>query len=430
MYQKTYTVIDIMIVYFLKEGIMEKDFLSNVYGYNKIKKELYTIRDWYFSKKEGSNYLLPRGILLYGEPGCGKTLIIREYARSFNYPIFVIEGKGNNIQEEVCSIYEKARKEKNAIVVIDELDRLIKEDDKLVRVIMSNLDGFDNNMNVLTLASCNDYSELPEALIREGRFDRHFFIGKTSDDIKEIITSFAGDVGITLNQDDLMELTMVLEYFRTSEIKAIFNNVALRYGNNYTIDGIIDVINALRTGFVDKDENYKVKRYMAIHEAGHAIYSYVFCKTKYFLRIFFNDFGGRSVCKDLDGMETKESRIEHIRVGLAGIVAEDIILKGHDVGCGIDLEDVYNTSFRLINRTCINGLDYFAPSYAVRDRSKISNKAGDIYERKTNEYIKENYQIVKKGLKKYKKKILELTDYLIANKGIRREEFIRIMNNN
>ena len=65
---------------------MESGFLNNVYGYNNIKEELYLIREWYFNRDESNKKLmLPRGILFYGDPGYGKTHIIREYSKCFNY---------------------------------------------------------------------------------------------------------------------------------------------------------------------------------------------------------------------------------------------------------------------------------------------------------------------------------------------------------
>ena len=58
----------------------------------------------------------------FGDPGEGKTLIVREYSKSFNYPIFIIEGNNDNVENEVIAKYDLARKENNAIIIIDELD--------------------------------------------------------------------------------------------------------------------------------------------------------------------------------------------------------------------------------------------------------------------------------------------------------------------
>lgn len=408
---------------------MDKDFLNKVYGYSKVKNELFVIRDWYLNADAmgEKKKLLPKGILLYGEPGCGKTQIMREYSKTFNYPVFVIEGKDDNVQEEVCGIYEKAKQEKNAIVIIDELDRLIDKDEKLVRIIMSQLDGFDSNTSILTIATCNRYFSLPDALIREGRFDRHFYIGNTDGEMEDIIRLFSKDANINLSDEDIMELAMCFDICTTGEIKAIFNNASLRYGDNCTIDDIINTADFLKTGYMNKDDSFKVPRAMAIHEAGHAIYSHIFCKTKRFLRIYFNDNGGVAVCKESNTIDTKESRINCVRVGLAGLVAEDIILNNHDIGCGDDLERVYDLSFRLINRTCINGIKNYCTQSAYYDRYNMSDFSNEKFDKQTISFVKANYRIVKRKLKKYKKEIIILADYLQEHKEIKRNEFIKLV---
>lgn len=103
---------------------MTKDFLKNIYGYSQIKEELFLIQNWYFNSNNlgDKKKLLPKGLLFFGDPGEGKTLIVREYSKSFNYPIFIIEGNNDNVENEVISKYDLARKENNAIIIIDELD--------------------------------------------------------------------------------------------------------------------------------------------------------------------------------------------------------------------------------------------------------------------------------------------------------------------
>ena len=407
---------------------MNKDFLSNVYGYNKIKDELSVIRNWYFEKDETkvNKISLPKGIIFYGEPGYGKTHIVREYSKSFNYPIFVVEGKDDNVDKEVIDIYKKAKSENNAIVVIDEIDRLIEKDSKLIRIIMAELDGFDSRASVLTLATCNDYDDLPEALVREGRFDRHFYIGNTNDDIDEIIKHLALDSGLSLQEDEVTELSMLFRYTRISQIKSTFNNVRLRYGNNYNIDNIISTRDHLRTGYFD-DNEFPIERYIAIHEAGHALYTHLFCKTKKFLRVYFNSYGGCTVCNDIDKIDTKESRIECIYVGLAGLVAEDIIFKEHNVGCGDDLGKVYNIALRLINRTCINGIDSLCPREALYDRTTISDALSREIDARTKKFINTSYKIVKKRLIKYKKELNLIGDYIQRKRSIKSDELIKII---
>lgn len=408
---------------------MEK-FLKNVYGYSNVKNELKLIQSWYINadrlgKKKN---LLPKGIIFYGNPGQGKTHIVREYSKSFNYPIFVIEGNEENILDEVLSTYEKAKKEENAIVIIDEIDRLIESDMKLTRIIMSQLDGFKNNENILTLATANNYYNLPEALLREGRFDRHFKL--TIDnykDLEDVIRGFALNAGVKLNDNDVLELLDALYHCSPSEIKALFNNVSLRYGKDCLINDIIDTIDFRKTGFIKNKDDFKVSDQTAIHEAGHAIFIYHFCKTQKFLRIYFNNRCGATVFKQIDNTESKKRNIESIQVSLAGIAAEQLILKEHGSGCELDLENAYLTSFELVNRTCIDEKFNYCNETAFFERHNSSEHNNAIFDKKTRRYLIKQYEYVKKTLKKYRKEIITLANYLKENKQIKRDEFIRLI---
>ncbi len=409
---------------------MKENFLENVYGYKDIKEELKRIQDWYFNlnKLGDKKVFLPKGIMFYGNPGEGKTFIAREYAKSFNYPIFVIEGDGENILEEVSDIYNKALNEKNAIVVIDEIDKLINKDDKLIRIIMTKLDGFNTN-NIITLATCNDIEELSEALLREGRFDRHFNLNLyKNEDVLDVIRGFSRKLKIQLNSEDEEELVELFKFNSPSSIKAVFNNVYLRFGKKPTLDNIIDIFDFLFTGGLSNRNDRVITKSSAIHEAGHAIYIYLFSKTQRLSRIFFNNNGGRTVVTNLGEVESKETRIEYVKISLAGLIAEEIILKYHDVGCSDDLEKAYTHSYRLLNRTCINGTKNFCTLNGYLQRNNNSEYLNKIFDKKASKFMYKNYKIVKKELKKHKREIIAVANYLIKNKGIKRKEFIDIMN--
>ena len=341
---------------------MNQQFLEKVYGYKEVKKELKTIQDWYFNYESlgERRKMLPKGILFYGEPGEGKTHMVREYSKSFGYPTFVIEGNDDNVLDEVVKTYEKASKEKNAIVVIDEIDRLIEKDDKLTRILMAQLDGFKTS-TVLTLATCNYYFSIPEAL---------------------------------------------------------------RFNHKWTIADIINTAGFLETGFLQKNEDFKIKRSTAIHEAGHAVYLYLFCKTKKFLRIFFDHKGGHTACRSLSQYQSREGKIEKVKAALSGMVAEDIVMKKHEIGCEDDLERAYDTSYFLMNEVCLDGVKNYC---SLNMRECCSDTLKRVSEQHASVYLRKNYRIVRKQLRRYKNKIIQVADVLMKNKEIKRNEFVKIM---
>ena len=404
---------------------MDDNFLKNVYGYSTIKEELYLIRQWYFdSDKLGDKKeLLPKGILFYGKPGGGKTHLAREYSKSFDYPIFVIEGNSDNLENEIVSAYDLARKEKNAIVVIDELDSLIDKDEKLRRVLQSQLDGFNNSGNILTIATANNYYDLPEPLLREGRFDRKFKIYPIDkNDFLAIVKGFSLSSGLVLTDDEIVEVADYLRYYPVSMIRATFNNASMRYGKECTIDDILNTIDFIKTGFVNKTNNYEIRKEHAIHEAGHSIYLYFFSKTQEFLRVYFNEESGSTVYKELIDLETDEKMLDTLRCCLAGIVAEELILKKHGIGCSLDLEKAKDIAFNLINISCYQKVDYIATTHNMFHRDNISSYESKVFDVRVAKFIHQNYRYVKRCLKKHKKDIRLLADYLISHKSIKKNE--------
>src|SRR5574344_3156295 len=90
---------------------MDEQFMNNVYGLNQIKEELNIINSWYQDTSLTSNkkILLPKGILFIGQPGSGKTLLLREFSSSFLCSIYVIKGIEDNIVKEIIGTYKKAK---------------------------------------------------------------------------------------------------------------------------------------------------------------------------------------------------------------------------------------------------------------------------------------------------------------------------------
>ena len=113
MYQKTYiNFVNISSV----EGdeLMEQtEFLSNIFGYNQIKNELYKVYTWFLDalNDESLKTLLPKGILFYGEPGLGKTFLAKEFASSLQADVFIVDGEQDNIEKEIIEVYAKANGE-------------------------------------------------------------------------------------------------------------------------------------------------------------------------------------------------------------------------------------------------------------------------------------------------------------------------------
>ena len=150
-----------------KKFIMKELEFKNVYGYQEVKEELNRIKSWFEDETILTNpkITLLKGILFYGSPGNGKTLFVREFLSNFNVPKYIIEGRNENTSLEIKRVFEKAKKEKFAIVVIDELELLVPEDSKEQRILQQELDGVVQKGSILVLATANRLSRVGEQRI-------------------------------------------------------------------------------------------------------------------------------------------------------------------------------------------------------------------------------------------------------------------------
>ena len=131
--------------------------LSKVVGHDKQKSEILDMVKWFKNSKalKERGVSIPRAILLFGEPGNGKTLILKEIIRCVEAPVFVFRGEETNIVGGIVEVFREAKKAGHAVVVFDELDLLINKDRRVVRALQESLDGVESSDDILVLAATN-----------------------------------------------------------------------------------------------------------------------------------------------------------------------------------------------------------------------------------------------------------------------------------
>ena len=214
-----------------KKFIMKELEFKNVYGYQEVKNELNLIKSWYEDESIISNpkITLPKGVLFSGSPGNGKTLFVREFISNFNVPKYIIEGRNENTALEIKRVFEKAKKEKFAIVVIDELELLIPEDSKEQRILQQELDGVVQKGSILVLATANKINKIGTPLLRPGRFDKKIIIDKPDrESRKEIFKNMLINLGIDVSHINFDHVAKHCRQISGATIKAICNDVYLR----------------------------------------------------------------------------------------------------------------------------------------------------------------------------------------------------------
>ena len=342
---------------------MKELMFENVYGYPEVKNELNRIISWYENKEFLTNpkITLPKGILLYGNPGCGKTLFVREFINNFDCPKFIIDGKSDNTSLEIKRVFEKAKKEEFAIVVIDELELLVPEDSKEQRTLQQELDGVEQKGSLLVVATTNRITRVGSPLKRPGRFDKKIEIDVPNKECRqEIFKSMLLDLGIDISDINLEHVSKHCTNVTGADIKAIVNDVYLRCQTSPINEEEIELsYERVNKGDIGKKPKEYNTYYTAIHEAGHSLMAIHFKENWALYKARFIDGGGYCEIEEVQERKmTLEKRIQSIMIGLGGIVAEHIVFGYHEYGGYSDVEKVHDYCRRLIERSSIYGTKY------------------------------------------------------------------------
>ena len=144
----------------LEEG---EEPLGKVIGHDNQKKELLAVIDWFKRSQELKQLgiSIPKGVILFGAPGNGKSMLIKEIIRCVEAPVFVFQGEQTNIVEGIVNTFKEARAKGHSIIVFDELDLLINKDRRVIRALQENLDGVESDDDILVLAATNYIDDIP-----------------------------------------------------------------------------------------------------------------------------------------------------------------------------------------------------------------------------------------------------------------------------
>lgn len=326
---------------------------DKVIGYETIKNELMQICDMINNKDTYTELgaKLPTGVLLYGDPGLGKTLMAKCFIEECKLEAFTIrKNKSENFVEHISEIFKEAKEKAPAIIFLDDMDKFANEDNDhrdaeeyvAVQAGIDDVKGFD----VFVFATVNEYRKLPRSLTRSGRFDRCIEVcSPNNEDCIKIISHYLENkkVDDDINIDDISKM---ISYSSCAELETIMNEAAIiaGYKRKECIE-MADIVSAvLKMEYNSPDDYTKMTdtelKKIAFHEAGHLVMSDILCPGSVGL-ISLRTSGRNSVggfvrrCKELPTNEC------HTLVSLAGKAAVELNYGKCADGCESDIRRAY-----------------------------------------------------------------------------------------
>lgn len=386
-----------------------------------------------------------KGALLYGPPGTGKTLLAKAIAKEAN--VNFISASGSDFNEvfvglgaaRVRSLWQLAEANSPCIIFLDEIDSLGKrrrggdgatsELNQTLNCLLQKMDGLNTINGIMVIGATNRKEDLDPALLRPGRFDRHYYVGapdnkKDRDEIVEIyLENKKLDKEVTLETASKLLVGLTGAEIEESLSEAVY--VSLKNGR----DGIIqlrdidEAVMKLHTGGVEKKHSSeRDEQIVAIHEAGHTITSLVLGTdiSKVSIIPYSSGTGGITM-KDLDKtgdikLKTLTEYENEIKILLAGKVAEDIMYDEHTQGCSNDIEKATELIYRIVTSYGFDDSALFNENVLISSgiQHSISKNTLDM----CNEKLEEYNIATKNILEEHKEELLKLRDLLLDKKTI------------
>lgn len=415
---------------------------DKVIGYESIKFELKRVCDVLknFEKYEKFGVNQPAGVLLHGDVGLGKTLMAKAFAKETGWNVYILrKGKPNgDFVKEISEIYETAKNNQPAIIVLDDLDKYSNEDERHRNsdefiTVQSCIDD-TKGLKVFTIATSNSMDTFPRSLLRSGRFDKVIKIEKPKgEDCKKIIQYYLSQKKYIANLD-LDEIAKILDYSSCAELEAVVNEAGIYAGsqNKQTIDSD-DMIKACMRVIFQAPEtlskaNEKNIEMIAYHEAGHAVINEILEPNSVNLLSvckYEGDIGGVTSCSQCEDYFLKKKYMENRVISLLGGKASTELVYGEiDVGANSDIERAFRIVRRFNDAYCSFGFN----TYNCNQRDS-SNDLLARRENKISAEMERYYLEAKKILINNKEFLDRLAKALMEKKTLRAKDIKEIKNN-
>lgn len=445
-----------------KAKVMFKD----VAGADEEKEELAEVVDFLKNPKRFTDLgaRIPRGILMVGSPGTGKTYLARATAGEAGVPFFQISGSDfvelyvGVGASRVRDTFDQAKKNAPCIVFIDEIDAVGRqrgaglgggndEREQTLNQLLVEMDGFEKNEGVIVMAATNRPDILDGALLRPGRFDRQIVIHLPDVKAREEILKIHSRQKPLADDVNLNHVAKSTAGFSPADLENIMNESALlcarRRHKKITAQDVDDAILKVIVG-VEKKSAVKIpkdRRITAVHEAGHAVVSRFLKNQDPVHEISIIPRGMAAgytyyvPSEDKQHMSKKEI-LDSIVGLLGGRVAEEVVLDDVCTGASNDIERATALARDMVTKYGMSRLGAISfggdndQVFLGRDLTTQRNCSDDTaakIDAEIKRIIDEAYARAKSILEEHKQELIKVSDYLIEREKLSADEFDSIM---
>lgn len=422
---------------------------NDVAGLEEAKQEVMEIVDFLKNPKKYTNLggKIPKGALLVGSPGTGKTLLAKAVAGEAQVPFFSLSGSDfvemfvGVGASRVRDLFRQAKDKAPCIIFIDEIDAIGRargknnivggndERENTLNQLLVEMDGFGTDSGIIILAATNRPDVLDSALLRPGRFDRQVSIDKPDLIGREQIFKVHLKP-IKLNEGvDAKKLSAQTPGFAGAEIANVCNEAALIAArkNKESVDmtDFQDAIDRVIGGLEKKNKiiSPEEKRIVAYHEAGHAIAGWFLEHADPLVKVSIVPRGVAALgyaqyLPKEQFLYTTEQLLDEMSVSMGGRVAEDIVFGKISTGALSDLERITKLAYAMTKIYGMNGnvgnVSFYDPQGEYQFNKPYSDTTAEMIDNEVRKLVDEVYQKTKgllnekrEGLEKIAQKLLE-----------------------
>jgi cell division protease FtsH len=437
---------------------------ADVAGVDEAKVEVQEIVDFLKNPSKFTSFgvRVPRGLILYGQPGTGKTLLAKAIAGEAGVPFFSLSG--SDFAEmyvgvgaaRVRNLFKEARKNAPCIIFIDEIDALARkrashshsneEKDQTLNQLLVEMDGFEDNSGIILIGATNRLDILDPAVLRPGRFDRHVEVPVPDKTGRFAILKIHARNKKLDKNINLMDVATKTSGFSGAELENVLNEaavLALRKNQSFIkMQDIDEAISKVMVGLKKMKNNLsdKEKKIVAYHEAGHAITTKLLAKKvveKITVLPTNKSLGYVMRGEDDESfLDSKEDLFNSICIALAGRAAEKIYFNENNItnGASNDLQKATNIAREMVFSYGMSSLGNISLTESFRDNgASISDSMKDKAYEEVQKILTEADEKVTKFIKSHATQMEVLVKALLEKETLYRQDVDNLLskkNNN